>query len=268
MRLSTVVRSIGITVSNAVRMGLDPAAIPDPPVHLAWRVGRGDHRAIGEELRRIVVGRAGLRPSDRVLDIGCGVGRLAAPLTRYLTAGSYEGFDIDAELVDWCRTHITPRHPRFRFRHVDLKSSLYNPAGAAHAAAFEFPYDSGSFTFVVATSVFTHLLTADAGNYLRQAGRVLAPGGTLVATFFLLDDASEALMASGKAHLAFPRGGGQVHRTLRTDRPEAAVAYPTAWLRNALAAAGFSGDPQIADGSWCGRSSTLTYQDVVIARKA
>jgi hypothetical protein len=28
-----------------------------------------------------------------------------------------------------------------------------------------------------------------------------------------------------------------------------------------------SGNLQIADGSWCGRLDTLTYQDVVIARK-
>jgi SAM-dependent methyltransferase len=268
VRLSTVVRTIGLTVSNAVRVGLDPGAIPDPPLRLAARIGRGDYRAVGEELRRIVVDRGGLRPFDRILDIGCGAGRLAAPLTRYLTEGSYEGFDIDAELVDWCRAHITRRYPRFRFRHVDVESGLYNPAGAAHAADFEFPYDSGSFTFVLATSLFTHLVTADAENYLRQTARVLAPGGTLLATFFLLDDASEAMMASGKAHRDFPRTGpGAAHRTLRTDRPEAAVAYPSEWLRNALAAAGFSGDLRIADGSWCGRSDTLTYQDVVIARK-
>jgi SAM-dependent methyltransferase len=269
VRLSTVVRSIGLTVSNAVRVGLDPGAIPDPPLRLAWRVGRGDYRAIGEELRRIVIDRAGLRPFDRILDIGCGVGRVAAPLTRYLTDGTYEGFDIDAELVDWCRTHITRRHPRFRFRHVDLKSGLYNPSGVSDAAGFEFPYDTGAFTFVVATSVFTHLVTADAENYLRQAGRVLAPGGTLLATFFLLDDEAESLMAGGRAHLDFPAADtAQVHRPLRTDKPEAAVAYPAEWLRRTLASAGFSPDMKITPGSWCGRTETLTYQDVVIARKA
>jgi len=277
VRLSTVVRSIGLTVSNAVRLGLDPGAVPDPPLRLARRVGRGDYRSVGEDLRRIVIDRAGLRPFDRILDIGCGVGRLAAPLTRYLTEGTYEGFDIDAALVDWCRTNITRRYPRFRFRHVDVQSGHYNPSGASAAAAFEFPYEPASFTFVVATSLFTHLVTADAENYLRQAARVLTRGGTLVATFFLLDEESEALMAGGRARFDFPpvpsedpRPGdaARVHRALRTDKPEAAVAYPSEWLRRALVSAGFSGDIRIAEGSWCGRSETLTYQDVVIARKA
>lgn len=40
---------------------------------------------------------ANLIPGERVLDVGCGVGRMAIPLTRYLSAeGSYEGFDVAA----------------------------------------------------------------------------------------------------------------------------------------------------------------------------
>ena len=41
-----------------------------------------------------VLERHGLKPEHRVLDIGCGVGRVALPLTRYLTSGTYDGFDI------------------------------------------------------------------------------------------------------------------------------------------------------------------------------
>ena len=38
---------------------------------------------------------AQLSPDHRVLDIGCGTGRMAIPLTSFLSKkGSYEGFDI------------------------------------------------------------------------------------------------------------------------------------------------------------------------------
>src|SRR5436190_20773342 len=100
-----------------------------------------------------------LEASHRVLDVGCGCGRMAIPLTRYLDAtGSYEGFDIAATAIDYCRRQITPRHPNFRFKVADIHNGTYNPAGRTSAANFAFPYEQGEFDFAFATSVFTHLL--------------------------------------------------------------------------------------------------------------
>jgi protein-L-isoaspartate O-methyltransferase len=45
-------------------------------------VGDGDYRAIGAEYLGHFVRLGGLKPSDRVLDIGCGIGRMAVPLTQ------------------------------------------------------------------------------------------------------------------------------------------------------------------------------------------
>ena len=273
MRLSTVVKDLRVGLANVVRTSFDPAAVPEPPRRFVSRVGGGDYRTVGESLFRMLVERGGVRPADRVLDIGCGVGRLAAPLTRYLRGdGSYEGFDIDAELIAWCERNITRRHPRFRFRLVDVRSRLYNPGGGTSGSAFRFPYDDGSFDVVVATSLFTHLLTGDAENYLRESARVLGPDGRLIATFFLLDDESRAAQAAGRADRRFEtepvnRTEGQAHHVMRSDQPEAAVAYSPDWLRGALARAGLGGAVDIHGGSWCGRPTDLTYQDLVIARK-
>jgi SAM-dependent methyltransferase len=273
VRLSTVVRDLRLGISNALLAGLHPDQVPVPPFRFVERVGGGDYRGVGEALGRNLLEQGGLRPSDRVLDIGCGVGRLAAPLTRYLRGeGRYEGFDIDPELVSWCQRNITRRHPNFRFRAVDVHSDYYRPSGSVSGSAFTFPYEDGSFDLVSATSLFTHLLTRDAENYLRESARVLAPGGTLFATFFLLDEESLALQKAKRGDRVFrtepvDAAGGQVHHIMRADQPEAAVAYTTDWLRQALARAGFGGSIEVHGGSWCGRPKFVTYQDLVIARK-
>ena len=77
-----------------------PARLRDPqarraPLQSRHHVGGGDFHAMGEALLRQLVETAGLMPDDRVLDIGCGTGRVAGPLAGYLGApGGYAGFDV------------------------------------------------------------------------------------------------------------------------------------------------------------------------------
>ncbi len=62
--------------------------MPAPPADTVF-VGDGDYRAIGAEFLRHVVEIGGLAPDARVLDVGCGIGRLAVPLTQYLDQSGY-----------------------------------------------------------------------------------------------------------------------------------------------------------------------------------
>ncbi len=55
-----------------------------PPRHLQRLVGNGDFQQIGDNLLQLLIEYTDLQPSERVLDIGCGIGRVARPLTRYL----------------------------------------------------------------------------------------------------------------------------------------------------------------------------------------
>ena len=67
-----------------------------------------------------------MTPDERVLDVGCGAGRVAAPLARYLGPdGSYEGFDNNAERIAWCNEHIAGLHPQMRFSVADVYSGQY-----------------------------------------------------------------------------------------------------------------------------------------------
>ncbi|HEY8293117.1 MAG TPA: class I SAM-dependent methyltransferase, partial [Thermomicrobiales bacterium] len=113
------------------------------------------------------------------------------------------GFDVIPELVAWCQQEITPRYPQFRFQVADVYNGEYHPPGAAAAARYRFPYADASFDFVLLVSVFTHMLPDDVYHYLAEIARVLKPGGTVYASYYLLDDESRSAILRGEARLAF-----------------------------------------------------------------
>src|SRR5215469_3416700 len=141
----------------------------DPLIPPRWMVFVGGCNFNDQEFLRYFAELGGLKPGDRVLDVGCGIGRMAVPLTKFLDErGSYEGFDIVPDGITWCQSQITPRFPRFRFTLADIYNGLYNPGGGYRAGDYVFPYPDASFDFVFLFSVFTHMLPADMENYLRQ----------------------------------------------------------------------------------------------------
>ena len=229
--------------------------------------GGGPYNEIGEEFLRHFVDLGGLRPNERVLDLGCGIGRMAVPLTRYLDErGSYEGFDVFPKGIAWCQENITPRYPNFRFRVADIHNKEYNPGGKFAASEYELPYGDASFDFVFLTSVFTHLLPDEVDNYLSQIRRVLAPTGRCLASFFLLNEESLGLLRAGSSTIDFKHDFGG-YRTKSASTPEAAVAYPEGLIRSLYSEHGLTIVDPIRYGSWPGRKRFLSYQDIVISTK-
>ena len=238
-----------------------------PPRRLQF-VGRGDFAETGNEFLGYFRELAGLEPHERVLDVGCGIGRMARPLAGYLDPGrgTYDGFDVRADAIGWCRRRYGHAHPNFRFRVADLYNRRYHPGGAHSAGEYRFPYDDGSFDLVIAASVYTHLLEDEAEHYLAESARVLAPGGRLFATFFLLDTVSRAQIAAGASGLPFLDPDEHV-AVLSEDLPEEAVAYDAGWVAERLAAHGLE-PAELRPGTWSGRDDGLSLQDIVVARHA
>lgn len=204
-----------------------------------------------------------LKRDERILDVGSGIGRKTIPLTQYLSpSGSYDGIDINKFGVEWCRQRITPRFPNFRFQHIDVANPLYNPSGASASAEFRFPFSDRSFTFVTLMSVFTHMLPRDVEHYLSEVARVLRNGRCLI-SYFLLNEESKRLITAGKSSLPF--GSIQSdYATISPDLPERAIAFDEAFVRSAYEKAGLRIE-RVEYGSWCGRESPLSYQDLIVA---
>jgi len=240
--------------------------VPLPPRKLVRAVGGGDYAEIGEEFLPYFIDLAGLEPHESVLDIGCGCGRMAVPLTRHLNeSGSYEGFDIQPPGIHWCQEKVTPLYPNFRFQVADVYNKKYNPRGRFKSQDYRFPYEDDSFDFVFLTSVFTHMLRADMEHYTDEIVRVMKPDGRCLITCFLLNDESRSLIKDGRSTLTFDY---VVEHTAvhRTSVPEAAVAFDEEEMLNVLEDRGLSVDKPIRFGSWCGREEFLSYQDMILAR--
>jgi SAM-dependent methyltransferase len=99
----------------------------------------------------------------RILDFGCGCGRLTRYLglsERYRTTGT----DINQDHVDWCAANL----PRV----TTLRNEVVPPL----------PLADNSIDFAFSLSVFSHLPERAALAWLSDLARVLAPGGLLIIT--------------------------------------------------------------------------------------
>jgi SAM-dependent methyltransferase len=205
-----------------------------------------------------------LQPHHRLLDVGSGIGNLAVALLDY-SRGGYDGLEIHAEAVRWCQSAITPRAPSFRFHHADVVNQAYNPDGREQPSTYRFTFADASFDFVFLGSVFTHLFPDAVANYLREVARVLTPGGTCVASYFLLNEERRAAVKEGRSFLSFTVADESRLFLLHDPAmPEAAVALDETFVRKAHESASLD-IVDLRRGNWW--NGGADDQDVITARR-
>ena len=246
--------------------------VPPPELFAA----REDYAAVARTLFAALLETSDLQPGERVLDVGCGTGRLAGSLVSHLgPTGSYEGFDRDAGRIAFCNERIAPLHRGFRFQAVDVFNSE-RQKGTQRASEFAFPYPDDDFDVVFLFSVFTHMLPDGVERYLSEIARVTKPGGRTVITWFLLNDESLRLLEeqrdrrhnrASNAHESALSHDLGVCRVADRSRPEAVVAYQEPFVLETYESSGLEVRQPIRYGSWIGREGTLLNQDLVVARK-
>lgn len=242
--------------------------LPEPPPLFKLGVGSGDWHEVGRQLAGLLIERGGLARDDRVLDLGCGLGRVVQPLRRYLSRrATYLGIDVSPHYIAWNRDEIEARDPRFRFAWLDVKSEAYHSEGGLEPEKARFPSAADSFDFAIATSLFTHLDAPATERYLAELARVLRPGGRLFATFFLLDEKVRQRMRAGQANFDFRYPVAKGGWTAFPKSPDQAIAFEREWLLAALERAGLRLLEPIEAGQWSGAVGGPTYQNLLLATR-
>jgi len=259
------------------RMYLAPVDVADrllgrrdpglPPKALMFTGAPMDFAASGRRTLETICRITGANPSSHILEVGCGIGRLAIALPDFLAAnGGYEGLDIVPDGIEWCTRHISGPYSNINFTLADVYNKEYNPKGRIQPAEYRFPYEDGTYDVAVLISVFTHMLPADVDRYVGEIARVLKTNGRLCASYSIVNPESLRLMKSGRGSVHFTYDLGP-YWIASKKVPELGVAYDEGYLREIYSKHGLSDPPDIYYGRWCGRATGLDIQDVVVATK-
>ncbi len=127
----------------------------------------------------------GCSNESRILDLGCGQGRLPIGLLRVIGDVNYLGIDIDKPSIEWCSKHIGDPNPNYNFMHLDLYNERYNKEGAEINDQFHFDIPSHQFDIAYLFSVFSHTTEDDLRVYLKEIHRVLDDSGSVFFTTFV-----------------------------------------------------------------------------------
>ncbi len=208
--------------------------------------GNGGFAAAGERELGLLIGLGKVRPDERVLDVRCGLGIRARPLSDYLGPGAtYDGIDTDERAVAWCERAYRHR-PDFAFHHLAGPDARW-------------PLADGSVDLVLLMGALDGLAPDAVVGQLAEARRVLVDDGRAFLTAFLLDDDARAALAAGTAAHAFSDSDG-----ISASCGEL-VAFEEEWLLDRIADAGFR-RAGIRHGTWTPRDAGRAHEDIVVAR--
>ncbi|HVN67733.1 MAG TPA: methyltransferase domain-containing protein [Candidatus Sulfotelmatobacter sp.] len=110
-----------------------------------------------------LIAKLHLKGNERILDIGCGDGRITAAIAEQVPNGSVVGIDSSAEMIDFSRSNFpATAHPNLSFELMDASALTFN----------------GEFDVVFSSSVL-HWVT-DHQPVLAGIKRSLKPGGRIL----------------------------------------------------------------------------------------
>lgn len=144
-----------------------------PPEHLQVRVtgaAAGQFHVTGwrvaEQIAGILErGGAPLTGARRILDFGCGPGRVISSVKDMHPSAELFGSDIDAEAIAWAQENLG-----------DVADFRVNGAEPP------LPFDDETFDLIYSISIFTHLPEDMQWKMLAELRRILKPNGILLTT--------------------------------------------------------------------------------------
>lgn len=221
--------------------------------------------SIGKQFLRFFIDHARLHNKSKVLDIGCGTGRIAKQMLNFLDGGSYTGIDVNRRFIEYCQN--TYKSKKFKFDHIDLQHDEYNVNGKIDQRNFTLPYKNGAFNFVCAVAIFNHCNFSCISRYIEEISRVLSQQGTFFGTFILLNQQSMEIIDSKTKHpfkfdLRHHDGWYEY-----TTRKYWNVAVPEMGLRRVFIKNKLMIHEPIRYGEWVKSRAAITGHDVITAIK-
>ncbi|QHT54691.1 class I SAM-dependent methyltransferase [Cellulomonas sp. H30R-01] len=183
-----------------------------------------------------LVGLAGIRAGDRVLDLGCGTGNVAQLVARTIPDAVVTGLDPDLPAL---------RRAARKARRARVPLTFVRGYGQA------VPLPDASVDHVVSSLALHHVPDADRAATAAEVARVLRPGGRVT----ILDFGGGAHGGRSAVRAHAPRFGPAVADRVRANQDDGLVRL--------LAGAGLVDAREVARGRLAG--AEITY---VGARKA
>jgi len=116
----------------------------------------------GAAAREALLAQAGIGPTDRVFDLGCGTGTMAVLIKKRFPQVEIIGLDPDPRALTRARKKAAREALAIQFD---------------EGFGDQLPYPAASFDRALSSFMFHHLPAQEKGKTLREVHRVLKPGG-------------------------------------------------------------------------------------------
>ncbi len=236
-------------------------------------VGGSDPETVGNASANVMRRLLPLNGNSKVLDFGCGIGRVLAALKKDgPDPKNIVGMDIMPPVIDFCNQHLKPNLTNTTFELVNDKNDHYDHfietnAGKTREALSSQYQDY--FTDGCAFSVFTHVTKQDFAGLLKFISSMMVPGGRFLMTCFELNEFSRYMIEHQQT--IFPLAnkawweGGQILVGDAND-PLAFIAFDRSLVEKLVWDAGLA-ISKVEYGCWMGGGIGSSLQDVMICTK-
>ncbi|MEA2844480.1 MAG: hypothetical protein QOJ69_2151 [Actinomycetota bacterium] len=160
----------------------------------------------------------GLRPTDTLVDLGCGIGRLACEVARWMDGGEYIGTDVSDTMLRRAQSRLaaldTP--PKCTVRWIKQRGTT-----------FDLPDQSADM--ISAFSVFTHIEHEDTYNFLHDGRRLIRPDGRFVFSCLPMDLLPSRYLFDASARLDFSERWARIRNVTTSVDLMDAISRMAGW---------------------------------------